>query len=136
MRPTVAAASPTRSAICRRLMRGSRSSVNDIAARPHDDAHLYLRTGDTRGVSLVTRSGFYTGWAGPISLLPRVAEIGRVHNPLRNGVSFNCRVTAVILARRPGSTDIIASTDIPCFHAKPPCSAPSIGWRVKITVHN
>lgn len=104
-------------------------------ARPRSGAHLLLHVGDAERITVVTPTDVYSGWTNPRSTSPRVAQIGHITNPLRNGVSYNCSVTAVIEARHAGHAYVIASTDLPCFHAHPvACLAPASEWRVQVTV--
>lgn len=100
-----------------------------------NDAHLYLHVGGSKRFALVLGDdGVYWGWSRPVVLAPSVVHLLGVHDRYRDGVAASCLVTGRIVALAPGTTYVESSTDLPCFHATPPCLPASETWRVRVTV--
>jgi hypothetical protein len=118
---------------CRSLSHRFKDARDGVAFRPASESHLHLRVGDRQHFTLVAYQ-LYTGWTTPASSGGNAVRLAGVKDPLQHGVSYNCLVTGVIVAQHPGSAWVSADTDLPCFHARPPCLPPTMGWRVHVVV--
>jgi hypothetical protein len=133
--PSTPTTSKAMQAKCRRLASTWHPMRYGVVARPPTGAHLRMRVGETRLFQIVIYPDTYTGWTQPASSNPQSVQLSGVRDPLRDGISYNCLVSGIILARAPGTAVLGSSTDAPCFHdPSHTCAMPTLGWSVTVTV--
>lgn len=93
---------------------------------------LVMRRGDKRAIQL-SRKPIPAGIGNWRRLTATRAGVVAVRQS--GGYPRQALLTALIFARRPGSTELVATSDAKCFHSKLyMCHQPQITWRITVTV--
>lgn len=105
----------------------SRTLTRRTLTMADNDSSVITDVGTSLVVTLTPQTGMWRRPAFTRSSVLRTESVTGAY-PSPGPLRFRARAVT------PGRTGITTTTDLPCFHATPPCAPPQWVWRVQVIV--